>query len=439
MFPLLLKRFTTIVGALALIAYIGIYANRLADAPIRSDGFSYYVYLPSWMLDGDVSLETVARDCCGGTFPDYTAIVRWPGTGRWVDAHPIGVAILQAPFFVAAHLLTRWSNLPPDGFSLYYQHAAGLAGLAYLLIGLALVRHLLSKHFTDGIVLATLVTLTFGTNLFHYGTFDSTFSHAYSFAAIAALLVVTEKWWNSAGRSAKASAERHVSLALGLVAAIFVLIRHPNALFLLLIPLYGVSSLDTARTRLMDLWTRRADVALVLAAFTIGISPQLAIYHHATGHWLVSSYGSLGRFDFASPHLFGVLFSVKKGLFFWSPALALAIAGMIAGTGWSRRWVLGAAIVLALDTYVIASWSDWQYGGSYGHRGFTDALAIFAIFIAAAYARVSRHPRLRWAVAAFATLAVALSVAQMILYWRGLIPFSDTTWTQYRAALGSLL
>ncbi len=51
-------------------------------------------------------------------------------TARWVNAHPIGVAILQAPFFLVGHALTRWTNLSPDGFTLYYQHAAGLAGPA---------------------------------------------------------------------------------------------------------------------------------------------------------------------------------------------------------------------------------------------------------------------------------------------------------------------
>ena len=30
-------------------------------------------------------------------------------------------------------------------------------------------------------------------------------------------------------------------------------------------------------------------------------------------------------------------------------------------------------------------------------------------------------------------LAVLLSVAQMIQYWMHIIPFSDTTWAQYRA------
>src|SRR6476620_9723555 len=136
-------------AVLCLAGYVFVYAAGKAAAPIRSDGFSYYVYLPSWFIYHDATLAAVARDCCGGEFPAYTAIIRWPGTRRWVDAHPIGVAIMQTPLFLVAHGLTRWTNLSADGFTLYYQHAAGLSGLAWTIVGLFILRRVLRRHFTD--------------------------------------------------------------------------------------------------------------------------------------------------------------------------------------------------------------------------------------------------------------------------------------------------
>ena len=124
----------------------------------------------------------VARDCCGGEFPAFTAIIRWPETRRWVNAHPIGVAILQAPFFVAAHGLTKWSNLSPDGFTLYYQHAVGLSGRVLddrRPLGLRDI--CCAGTSATRVTAATLVALLFGTNLYHYATYDSSYSHAYSF------------------------------------------------------------------------------------------------------------------------------------------------------------------------------------------------------------------------------------------------------------------
>jgi hypothetical protein len=50
--------------ALACLAgYIYAYASGRAGVPIRSDAFSYYVYLPAWALYQDPSLQAVADDC----------------------------------------------------------------------------------------------------------------------------------------------------------------------------------------------------------------------------------------------------------------------------------------------------------------------------------------------------------------------------------------
>lgn len=416
---------------LALAGYLFVYSTGRAGAPIRSDGFSYYVYLPAWFLFHDPSLGALARDCCGGEFPSYSAIIRWPGTRRWVNAHPIGVAVMQAPFFAAAHALTRWTNLSPDGFTLYYQHAAGLSGLAWMIAGLAVLRRLLVRHFTDAATAAALATTLLGTNLYHYGTFDSSYSHTYSFCLFAAFLALTERWHHAPGAARSA--------ALGVVAGLIVLTRHTNALFLLCFPLYGVVDRASLRERLSALGRHRREVALMTTVAAAVVAPQLAIYYRATGRPIVSPYGALG-FHWSHPQLFGVLFSVQKGLFFWSPLLLAACAGL----AWlwrsahpARVFVAGPALFLILNTYLIASWWDWQFGGSYGHRGFTDVLPVFAIgfaglYTAAARGRV-RSPMLVAALAVGVCLATALSVLQMLQYWNGVLPISDTTWDEYRA------
>jgi hypothetical protein len=421
------KRVLAWSAVLCFAGYVFVYASGRADAPIRSDGFSYYVYLPSWFIFHDPTLAATARDCCGGDFPAYTAIIRWPGTRRWVNAHPIGVAVMQAPMFLAAHALTRWTNLSPDGFTLYYQHAAGLSGLFWILCGLGVLRLLLLRHFSDAVTSATLISLLLGTNLYHYATFDSSYSHPYSFFLFAAFMYLTARWHETR--------RLRTAVLIGIVAGLIVLTRHTNALFLCFLPLYGVTGTASLRARAIELARERRALALMALVAAAVIAPQLAIYYQATGRLLVSSYGTLG-FTFASPRIAGVLFSVQKGLFFWSPLLLLACAGFI----WlarsrhpARAFVLPGALFLSLDTYVIASWWDWQFGASFGHRGFVDALPVFAIGLAGFYTWAASRPAARASVAVVATLAVALSVFQMVQYWNGVLPFSDTTWDQYRA------
>jgi hypothetical protein len=422
--PAALRHFVLVAGVLAVAGYAAIYT--LTDkVPIRSDGYSYYVYLPSWFLYHDVTLEGPARECCGGSYPSFTGITRSPGTGRWVDPHPIGVAILMAPFFVGAHLLTLVSNLPRDGFSFYYQHAAGLAGLTYFLAGLVLLRRILVRHFSPAIALATLVAITWGTNLFHYGTYDSAFSHAFSFCVICLLIDLTERWW--------ATESLGSTVGLGLTAALIFLTRHTNVIFLLLVPLYGVTSSTSARQRPAALWARRRSLAITATIAAIGVAPQLALYKAATGAWLINPYATLGvGFEFGSPHLFEVLFSPEKGLFFWSPVLVTAVLGWMLADGWAMSLVAAGGVIFFVDTYLIASWWDWQFGGSFGHRGFTDGLGLAAIFTAAFFRWAERRPRLAIGVATLTSLAVLLSVAQMLQYWKGILPIANTTWDQYR-------
>ncbi len=415
------------IGVLAVAGYVWVYARPLAGPPIRSDGVSYYVYLPAWLIDADPTFDTQARACCGGPIADPIGIHRWPETGRWIDVHPIGVALLVLPFFLIAHALSWWSNLPRDGFSFYYQHLAGLAGLAYFLAGLALLRRLLMRHFSDGVVLATLVSLTFATNLFHYGVYDSSYSHSYSFFLITTLLWLTERWWTDP--------TWRVSLALGAVAALMTMTRHTNAMFLMVVPLYGVTGPHELIANVQHLWDRRGKLGAMAATAALCVTPQLAVYKLATGHWLVSSYAAdtVGGFTFASPHLAGVLFSLQKGLFFWSPVLALAVAGLFVARGWARGLVLATTIVMALDTYVIASWWDWKFGGSYGHRAFVDSYGVLAIFLAAFFEWTAERPRLAEAVGVLTAGMIALSAIQMTQYWFGIMPSDNITWAQYRA------
>ena len=397
-----------LVALTCLAGYVYAYASGRAGTPIRSDAFSYYVYLPAWAIHHDASLQATADDCCGGQFPAYTAIIRWPFTERWVNAHPIGEAIMIAPFFAVAHGLTWWTNLTPDGFSLYYQHAAGLAGLSYVLIGLWFLGRLLSRHFTSTVVLATQFALLFGTSLYHYATFDSAWSHAFSFALVSAFLErldARRPGWRD-------------EVVIGAICGLLILVRHTHAL----IPLCFLGA-DAIRTRRLPILP--AGIAALIVA------PQLWLYYRATHHWFISSYGELG-FTFASPHIAGVLVSPRKGLFFYAPLLLAAIPGAAWLPDRLRPWRLPAAVLLAVEIYLIASWFDWQFGASYGHRGFVDFYPLFALGLAATFARIAATPWLWRPAIAVVMLLCCLSIFQMLQYWHGVLPMSDTTWTQYR-------
>lgn len=407
------RRLLLLIAAACLAGYVHAYTGALAGTPIRSDAFSYLVYLPSWLIFHDASLTSVADDCCGGTFPEFTAIVRWPATGRWVDAHPIGVAVLVAPFFAAAHALTRWSNLSPDGFTPYYQHAAGLAGLCYAVAGLWVLRRFLRRHFTSGVSDATIVALLFGTSLYHYATFDSMWSHVFSFAVCAALFERCDAWRERPGAGSAA--------IIGVLSGVIVLVRHSNAI----IPAAIVGTL------LLTERSFRRHAAIAVAVGAAALLPQLWIYHQATRHWIVTAY-AMGEFFWTQPRIVEVLIGIRKGVFFWAPVLLAALAGLALLPEALRRWRIAILTVFAVDTYMIASWFDWQLGASYGHRGFVDVYPLLAPGLAAAFARLSLRRDVRRIATAVVVAACALSMFQMLQYWHGVLPMRDLTWRQYK-------
>jgi hypothetical protein len=420
-----LRVFPAAIAALGFVGYWYLYSFHIVDRPIRADGVSYYQYLPAWIADGDPTFETQALDCCAGySHEQPVGIHRWPGTGRWLDVHPIGVALLMLPFFLAAHGLTWWSNLPHDGFSLYYQYIVGLAGLAYAVAGLAVLRRLLLRHVGEGVALATLAAIAFGTNLFHYAVYDSTYSHAFSFFLIASFMLLVELWWEAP--------DVRRSVALAAVAALIVLVRHTNGIFFLFVPLHGIIRPSDVATNVNLLRQRMPWILGMAAVGLLCLAPQLLIYQWATGHWIVNAYPE-GSFTFGTAHILDTLFSVQRGLFFWSPVLLCAVAGLVVAETPARRWAVAATAVLAIDTFLMSSWFMWDMGSGYGHRGFTDALPVFAVFIAAFFAWTARRPRLAAAVGVVAAAFVALSVVQMWQYWHRIIPGEHTTWAQYRA------
>ena len=82
------RHFVAAAALLAAVAYTALY-GRIDSVPhFHSDGYSYYVYLPSVFLYHDATLETLADDWYGGPYPDYTGIRRWPSTRSLAEPAP---------------------------------------------------------------------------------------------------------------------------------------------------------------------------------------------------------------------------------------------------------------------------------------------------------------------------------------------------------------
>jgi hypothetical protein len=291
-------------------------------------------------------------------------------TGRVQTRFAYGVALLQAPFWLVAHALAE----DKSGFSRPYRQAVNAAGVFYAVLGLWFTFWLLRRWFSDRTALWATAGTALGTNLFYYGVIEPGFSHAFSFFAVSVLLYCVARAFEVPGQ-VRATYWAWASLALALVFAI----RQVNVLFAAPLVLAGCTSWRAVGQR-VRLLLAEGRWAVPLATLVLLTVPQVLYYLYLTGRPVAYSYGTHEGFPYLlRPHLLSVWFAPENGLFLYTPLLLLAVGGM----GWMigrGNWTGGltAAVFLGVS-YLYGSWWDPVLGCSFGYRGLTDYLALWAV------------------------------------------------------------
>ena len=348
----------------------------------RWDAFGYYLYLPATTVYHDLGgLQFVPAlldrtDLTNRGNPAHP-LGNWEvsrvrtGPDRYVIKYTMGQAVLWWPFFQAAHFYARhFGPYPADGYSPPYQLAMYLAGLAYALLGLGLLRRLLLHCFSDRLSAAVLLTIYFGTNYLVYSVFRSLYSHNALFVLHTATLLLLVNWlprprW-------------YLALGLGLTTGLAVLIR-PSEIIILLAPLLlGVASAAGLRARGRLAGRHLGQVALAGALAVALNVPQLLYWHRMSGRWVYDSYPN-EQFNFRHPHLFDGLFSFNNGWLIYTPVMGLAVVGV--GLLWRQRreWFWLLATYLSLHIFISYSWWCWWYADSFGSRAMMQAYPLLAL------------------------------------------------------------
>jgi hypothetical protein len=94
----------------------------------------------------------------------------------------------------------------------------------------------LEKYFQPRTIFIVLAGIVFGTNLFHYATYDAIFSHGYSFFLFSLFLHLIFYHIYSDGKW-------HHFVGAGVVAGLIIDTRVTNGLFLMMGLLVGVTSM----------------------------------------------------------------------------------------------------------------------------------------------------------------------------------------------------
>lgn len=390
---------------------------------IEADAKGYYAYLPAVFIYHDLNFnfyDSIEKKKYYNDFLVYDYRATAPD-GRRIDKYYCGTAVAQLPFFLIAHVLAKISGADADGYSRPYMLSITLAALFYLFIGLWFINKLLELYTIGNRARSlTMIALLFGTNLFFYSVCEMGMSHVYSFALVAMFCFYIKKY--SIGFSPKT-----LIISLALLGMIF-LIRPVNVLILLAVPF-----LSGSRERFTAMFKNafRQIKALItgIAVLLVLIGIQCVIYKISTGQWWIYSYGD-ERFDFAHPHFIGILFSYKKGLFLYTPLYLLSLAGLYALYKKNKFESGTFLLFFIVITYVLSSWWNWWYGGSFSSRVYVEFLSLFAVLMGL-FLQNTRNKIARIATTVGIILLIALCQVQTYQYRYYIIHWEDMNKEKY--------
>jgi hypothetical protein len=383
---------------------------------IQGDGIGYYAYLPSFVIFQDPSFSEVGK--INEAHPGWQRRVLPGGIpGRYSIIYPIGAAVMGLPFFLIADAATLVTGSVRDGYSIFYQYGMAIAGIFYFSAGLELLRRILLRLFSPIVTLCTLISITFGTSLFNSATYETSYSHPYSFFLFCAIVYVLQK--------AIPQLTLGRSIQLGLLCGLLVLVRNMNVILGVYIASFVVLSFPSfaefKRFAISNAW----NILISFIVAVIVVIPQLLMWKYSMGSYIVYSYGPYG-FDFLSPHITDSLFSIRKGLFFWAPVLLLSMVGILQMSRMASRYGVSIGLFMVINIYLIGSWSCWWLGSCFGNRAFIDSYVLFAIPMAFFYASLKTRVS-RWLIGILAAGFIAFTMAATLGYSMGLVPSDNAS------------
>lgn len=321
--------------------------------PFHSDVAEYYSFLPGYFL--------------GDNF----------GQAFETNRRTLGMAIMYLPAFSVGHAIAVYADAPRTGHSWPYRSSVRWGSILYSMLGLLICRKSLLFFFKEPVVLISLICVWFGTNLFYYTYGWGEFPHSYLFFLYSLFAFGSLKWI--------LQKKEAYCLLIALAGGMIILIR-PTGILVFLFPLlFNVHSFSDLWARIKYIFEKPAVAAFSLIVFMLPLLLQMMYWKKYMGQYIYYSYGKEGFF-FNDPQIINFLFSYRKGWLIYTPVMAFSLIGIVLCRKKLSPFFLFITVFFLLNVYVLSSWWDWSYGGSFGCRAMIESYAFlifpFSAFIA---------------------------------------------------------
>lgn len=380
------------------------------------DNFGYYLYLPATFIYDDLKLEDDLWVKEAQTKYDLSSSFYQAHNlknGNRVIQYTSGMALLYSPAFFVGHVVANLTSSPADGFSKPYQIALLLHSFLILFLGLFYLRKLCLNYFSELTTLFILVVICLGTNYLQISAANISSPHVYLFTAYAFLLYKITEWHKNPTTK--------ISLQIGVVAAIMVLSR-PNELIFLIIPIFfRYGKFETVRAKFDYLLKNKKQLLSIVLPFVVFGLFQPLYWFYVTGDLIYDSYKN-EDFKLLNPYLSEYLFSYKKGWLLYTPIMVVGLLGFIFTIKRHKNVELPIVIFLVSTIWVLSSWDCWWYADSFSQRSIVQCYPVFVFSFGYFFEEFNvAFKKLRVTTAVVISLLIALNIFQVWQFQSGII------------------
>jgi len=391
------------------------------------DVANYYSYLPAY-ISNNGSFEFDER-----VFNNYYLPI-CPHDSLHIPKTTYGMALLWSPLYALGYKIAINQNDALNGFSEPFSTVIHWGGIAYAILGLLLLRNFLIKFFTEKVTTLTLTILFLGTSLFYYSVSMPEMSHSGLFFLFSAFLLVNYYWHQRQTIG--------LSLLMGLLIGLISLIRPTDIVIISIFIFWPISSGFNLKGKIQFFLKNYGSILImILFAFLVWL-PQFLFWKTRTGQYLYFSYPG-ERFFWNDPQIINVLFSYRKGLFVYTPLIALAFIGFFFMKDKLKEIRSVLVIITLLNLYMISCWWDWFFGGCFAARGFVQHLAYLSIPLAALISFVFErwqkqylNTLLKLITIIVIAIGISLNLLQTYQYNNNIIHFNAMTKKTYWLVFG---
>ena len=350
--------------------------RAVPDSLFVGDGFGYYIYLPSVVLDGDVHLANQLTHQPDQPDQQWYAYVE--KTDRPGNCFQVGCAVLWSPFFLLSHAAILCLNqfgmgIRTDGFGFPYELPVYLGSFCYGLLGLRYMRQLITELYGETIATVSTFYVATTTALAAYLWFEPDMSHTPSMFLISALFCYLSRIHKERALDWKKWS------VVGFLIGLIVSVRATDVWVLLAAVPIGIEVCGKSPGS-----RQQAAVCICVCALCalFAFLPQMAAWKVLYGGYLSRPPGVYQKFDWSTPKLIELFVGLRRGIFVWTPLLAFCMAGLVMGFFRGPRFLRYCVPVLAFALYFNSVIPKWWVGASFSERRMVDYSVIFAVGLA---------------------------------------------------------